>query len=1254
MRPQTRAIGIVLAVVMLLSLCTPLQARAAAPKLERVDVTLHDQTENVLETVMDLEQDIIGDVQFAVAAADADAVAAYRLTQAKRSEPLYQGSEAVFDVPVGSMAVGQPLTCTLLDREGRELDRRVLNLRIVEGKTSKMFSSQISSEFGSGIKIDMSQILPGMEFDMLPFVIPVTVKTFADGRFRVGLGVNSSDVDFWKEAAEGKLPEKINNDKLVKILTEDTDKQSAVKGKNMGLIIIFAGWAEGNIHTREPAKGHFQIFIGTGFDIRGQYTILTWEVTLTGGGTGEFDFSFVFDESDSQYHYQTDNLSLGAKGGLELFGGIGCVSVAALGIYGAGSVAVSGQLYPSAGIDHLIFAGECGFKVKIFGKNLFTFKFLSGSKDVLEDSVQNGRPLLDLGAGLAEARKYLIAQHYADMVPKEYDQIDREPTWNGTDVTTPTQPNSGVYRESSAHLLSSGIYPDAWLQLSPVGFASYGLGSMLMTFVGNDLSRSDGNRECIQSSRYNLANGIVVEPKRVTDSEFAEYQPDFYADPKSDTGYLVFQRAREPITPDMSYGEIAERTDVWYTRYNANTDTWSDQQHQLTFLSDAVAMKPQIFCRDDGSICVAYYTNTLDDPAGLACRHQVYLLRSGGESGWERILLGETEGEVTSFGADVFCGENAVCITTESEEQTRTTVYHGLGSGEVWTRSGAEDAQFVDYYGEKTVVWTEDHALYRLTDSYAAERISQENLPLPEAHWSAYGDFGEKGMMVFFGSEDASQNALALVRSEPDNDWWQLNVTDIQENALINYFSAAYTPGKLEPVIVYSVQNYKNNFDPGRLDASSYLNGEYKAPLKLNSPEICIGEADERFSDTVAELFIQPLEANRRVTIQSAYPDDESAAVPGGDLPASVTIRNNGLYPVDQVWLALNDQSLGAFPVDLKPGASKTLSIALPIPAHPQGSELTFTLTATARETVPVQSKREIRVGEGFLTLQVLHTRTDHERIACTVVNNGFSDKEYRLFAQDKKTGRLLLDKTGVVSGGQSVTETLSAENELFFNAGIWDVSVFVFTGDETEEDTVSVNRKKHVVPLDLKYMSTYSAAPAHGFKDVPADAWYAEAVHWAAGCGVTKGTSETTFSPNDPCTRAQAVTFLWRAMGCPQPATEKSPFKDVSKDAYYYHAVLWAAEKGITNGTSDTSFSPNEPCTRAHVVTFLFRSAGSPGVTGAEIPFRDVPGETYYTDAVLWAVSEKITNGTDAAHFSPSSLCTRGQIVTFLYRYMK
>ena len=170
-------------------------------------------------------------------------------------------------------------------------------------------------------------------------------------------------------------------------------------------------------------------------------------------------------------------------------------------------------------------------------------------------------------------------------------------------------------------------------------------------------------------------------------------------------------------------------------------------------------------------------------------------------------------------------------------------------------------------------------------------------------------------------------------------------------------------------------------------------------------------------------------------------------------------------------------------------------------------------------------------------------------------------------------------------------------------------------------------------------------------FNDVQPGSFYYEPVMWAIENGITNGTSPTTFGPNDQCMRAHVVTFLWRAMGSPEPKLLVNPFVDVRTTDFYYKPVLWALENGITSGMDATHFGPTSYCNRAQVVTFLYRTMGSPELESAENPFTDVAKGSFYEKPVLWAVQNGITNGLSATTFGPNSICNRAQIVTFLYR---
>ena len=273
-----------------------------------------------------------------------------------------------------------------------------------------------------------------------------------------------------------------------------------------------------------------------------------------------------------------------------------------------------------------------------------------------------------------------------------------------------------------------------------------------------------------------------------------------------------------------------------------------------------------------------------------------------------------------------------------------------------------------------------------------------------------------------------------------------------------------------------------------------------------------------------------------------------------------------------------------------------------------------------------------------------------------------------------------VVTKDGVIHFG-----FYSAENGFRPDAsGFLDVGWLAldYSGTGRQSITISEARTVEVIDKDSTYAKTYplrttiwipdnlseplvldltnSAIPEETdpqqpfrFDDVQDEETYFFApVYWAYDHApqITTGTSERLFSPDAGCTRAQAVTFLWRAAGEPAAQTDDTPFEDVPADGYYAKAVAWAVEQGITKGTSENRFSPDSTCTRAQIVTFLWRFSGSPEAKNIA-SFADVKAGDYYEAAVAWAVEQGITKGTSETKFSPDSTCTRGQIVTFLYR---
>lgn len=256
------------------------------------------------------------------------------------------------------------------------------------------------------------------------------------------------------------------------------------------------------------------------------------------------------------------------------------------------------------------------------------------------------------------------------------------------------------------------------------------------------------------------------------------------------------------------------------------------------------------------------------------------------------------------------------------------------------------------------------------------------------------------------------------------------------------------------------------------------------------------------------------------------------------------------------------------------------------------------------------------------------------------------SDPRYAVGIPDKTENGSVSVSPKNASQGDRVTVTVKPDAGYELDS----LKVFDKNGKELELTDKGDGRFTFIMPagkVEVKAAFT-EEVKISPFRDVPTDAYYYEAVKWAQKKGITGGIGDGLFGPNQPCTRAQIVTFLWRAAGSPV-VNYAMDLADVSGDAYYAEAVRWALSQGITTGTADGKFSPNAPCTRAQGMTFLFR-ASKASADGAPA-FSDVAADAYYAEAVKWATDNGITTGTTSSTFSPGSGCTRAQIVTFLWR---
>ena len=254
------------------------------------------------------------------------------------------------------------------------------------------------------------------------------------------------------------------------------------------------------------------------------------------------------------------------------------------------------------------------------------------------------------------------------------------------------------------------------------------------------------------------------------------------------------------------------------------------------------------------------------------------------------------------------------------------------------------------------------------------------------------------------------------------------------------------------------------------------------------------------------------------------------------------------------------------------------------------------------------------------------------------------SDPTYSVTVDKTENGSVTVSPKNA-SKGETVTITTKPSEGYELGS----IEVLDKNGDSLKLKDLGNGKYSFVMPdgkvsVEAEFVKT----AATSFADVPANAYFADAVKWAVDKGITNGLSDTMFGPYASCTRAQIVTFLWRAAGSPEPKTASS-FTDVPVSAYYAKAVAWAVENGITNGMTETTFAPNATCTRGQSVTFLYRALK--GTASGSANFTDVKSDAFYADAINWAVANNVTNGTSNTTFSPNADCTRAEIVTFLYR---
>ena len=428
--------------------------------------------------------------------------------------------------------------------------------------------------------------------------------------------------------------------------------------------------------------------------------------------------------------------------------------------------------------------------------------------------------------------------------------------------------------------------------------------------------------------------------------------------------------------------------------------------------------------------------------------------------------------------------------------------------------------------------------------------------------------------------------------------------------------NGSYTiTGVTEPGAIVEMSGYYGESVAADTDGTFSLTGTLtsgsgSALLAVTATDTAGNEGTDDALVTTSPATTSPAGTVESVTVSPA----SANVARGGQQQFTATVVGTGTYDHTVTWSVTGNASTGT---------SITSGGLLTVAADETAAHLTVTATSSADASKTASST--VTVGTYILPVP-----------------------SYRVTIGDTANGTVTASPAAARQGA-TVTLTVTPEE----GYAVDELTVTDFFGSRVDVTRNIDGTYSFVMPysqVEVYVTFTRTEEPIR-FTDVPEGAYYYDAVYWAVENGVTVGATATTFNPGGSCTRAQMVTFLWRAAGSPEPATTVNPFTDVDANDYYYEAVLWAVENGVTVGATATTFNPGGECTRSQMVTFLWRAAGEPGTGTSSNPFTDVDADDYYCEAVLWAVENGITVGATATTFAPVAVCTRAQAVTFLYR---
>ena len=932
------------------------------------------------------------------------------------------------------------LEIVLYDWDDAVVRQTMLGLIIKQNATKEDFEKPVTLGPLKDIKIDMGTLTTGMNFSFSPIPIPIKYEHYPDGRSVLGIGVNSTDAEFWADAEKDNFKDRISKSNLYQ-KWKDTQKHQVDKG-GMGLSWTFAGYATSYDNHPEKMTGTIQMYVGTGYKVTGQYAIFTYSLTATIGADGEFTF-LIFPKSEQ---YFNGTLDLGLSAGLELYGGIGSGWLASVGIYGAANIGIKAHVLPLFDFYSLNVSGEIGLRAKVLGRTVATFTFVKGSHDFIDNVMETEdaityTPDLNLQETIKEKQKELIASDYGSKPAGMIKMPEGETTWNLDNLDKPTKkansnslaplslnseptmttlsdtPDSQTTNNYDyAHQIAENVYPHS--------------GTQIIKHPTNELNAvtvfANNNGE-LNYSIYDGSAKQMSEPRPVTEDSGQDFDAKLTKGFYPDQSYLVWRRLTNDGSNGATLTEVAKSGEIMIAKFDPDTNSFKGQEYVSSdsyYIYGGVGVTTGRN-EDDREPYIFAYTNDDADPEGLVDgERKIMLFRKNGD-GWDgNVIKSNIWGTIASFDVGIYDGKPSAASTVWNDFADVIITYVIDAEGNIVANfTNAWGAQFTNKNGEPVLTFIEDGKLYSSTkaDEKTLE-FGDDNHTLPYAPFKIIGDLNQTFMVSYLSNVDSRQNLVGYVKANGVCSYDPVVVTNVDENSNVTYYAGLFIgnssiPGSTAvPFIIYTVQNY-----------------EY---------------VDPDWEEGQADMYAMSGAATNHISIIAAdITNARNLGVDTNVAKVDVLLKNSGLFQVDKFSLYLknknesSDQYVKLADYDiptLSPGDIYPLELDLPEADY--DNPQFFVLGATSRDgdyaDIGVQSEHPIDAGEGQVQITDVkydfHSRGNHDAYTVTAKSLGPGHKNGKLVYYNT------VDKTVYkevpftdLAPGEEITDTIENPDDM-------------------------------------------------------------------------------------------------------------------------------------------------------------------------------------------------------------------------------